>query len=473
MIKSQDLKKYHLPDGPGVYFFKKKKNILYVGKATSIKDRVKSYFSSDLIQTRGPLIVDMVFQAEKIDYIETNSVLEALILEANLIKKYQPKYNTKEKDDKSFNYIVITREDFPRVMIERGKDLFQHEGQKKAQVQVLGFPRSEARPDHSPDQFSGLLQEMFGPFTDGAALKIALKIIRKIFPFRDKCEPLSGRSCFNRQLGLCPGVCDGTINKKDYGKIIKKIVLLLSGKIKSLKNKLNREMKEFSKIQRFEDAKKIRDQIYALEHIQDVALIKGDEAGQKKAQVQVLGSPLLLRNKYRPDHSPDQFSDRPYRIEAYDVAHLSGTNNVGVMVVMENGELKKSDYRKFIIRNSKGNDIGALKEVLERRLKHPEWPRADLIVVDGGIAQMNAIKVVLEHNRPRHQDDTPSSTNEGDRSKLIATVIAVTKDDKHKPKAIIGDENIINKYKKEILLINNEAHRFAITFHRQKRNITL
>ena len=322
MIKSQELKKYHLPDGPGVYFFKKKKNILYVGKATSIKDRVKSYFSSDLIQTRGPLIVDMVFQAEKIDYIETNSVLEALILEANLIKKYQPKYNTKEKDDKSFNYIVITREDFPRVMIERGKDLFQHEGQKKAQVQVLG-------------------------------------------------------------------------------------------------------------------------------------------------------SPLLLRNKYRPDHSPDQFSDRPYRIEAYDVAHLSGTNNVGVMVVMENGELKKSDYRKFIIRNSKGNDIGALKEVLERRLKHPEWPRADLIVVDGGIAQMNAIKVVLEHNRPRHQDDTPSSTNEGDRSKLIATVIAVTKDDKHKPKAIIGDQDIIKKFKKEILLINNEAHRFAIAFHRRKRNVIL
>ena len=158
-----------------------------------------------------------------------------------------------------------------------------------------------------------------------------------------------------------------------------------------------------------------------------------------------------------------------FRIEAYDAAHLSGTNNVGVMVVMENGparqlggELKKSDYRKFKIRDTKGDDIGALKEMLERRLKHTEWPMPDMIVVDGGIAHLNAARNTTAPN--------PSLTKEGKRT---ATVVAVTKDNKHKAKAIIGPENLINKYKKEILRINAEAHRFALAFHRKKRSVIL
>ena len=209
MINSQDLKKFELPDAPGVYLFKNKRDVLYVGKATSLQDRVKSYFSNDLIQTRGPLLVDMIYKADKIDFIKTSSVLEAIILEVNLIKKYQPKYNTKEKDNKSFNYVIITKEDFPRVLIVRGREI-------------------ENGLDYK-------IKNKFGPFTNGESLRTILKIIRKIFPFRDKCEPLSGKPCFNKQLGLCPGVCDGSINKEDYLKVIKKIELLLSGKINSLK----------------------------------------------------------------------------------------------------------------------------------------------------------------------------------------------------------------------------------------------
>ena len=110
-MTSQQLKKFKLPDTPGVYLFKKAKNTIYIGKATSIRDRVRSYFSKDLIGARGPLLVDMVFQASKVDFIKTDSVLEALILEADLIKKFQPKYNTKEKSDKSFNYVCITKEE--------------------------------------------------------------------------------------------------------------------------------------------------------------------------------------------------------------------------------------------------------------------------------------------------------------------------------------------------------------------------
>ncbi len=133
-MKNEALKKIKLPDKPGVYFFLKGKEILYIGKATSLKDRVKSYFSKDLIETRGPILVDMVFKADKIDSQVTDSVLEALILEANLIKKYQPKYNTKEKSDKSFNFVVITKEELPKVIIKRGKELKNFAKQKFSQV---------------------------------------------------------------------------------------------------------------------------------------------------------------------------------------------------------------------------------------------------------------------------------------------------------------------------------------------------
>jgi len=421
MLKSQDLKKFKLPDAPGVYLFKNKGNVLYVGKATSLKDRVKSYFSNDLIQTRGPLLVDMIYKADKIDFFETNSVLEAIILEVNLIKKYQPKYNTKEKDNKSFNYVVIIKEDFPRVLIVRGREI-----EKSLPYEI---------------------KDKFGPFTNGESLRTILKIIRKIFPYRDRCQPQSGKplvqrslgvvGCFNKQLGLCPGVCDGSINKKDYSKIVKKIELLLSGKINNLKNSLKKEMSNLAKKNEFEKAKIIRDQIFALEHIQDVALISDSEFNR----------PLT------PSLSNE--GGKTLRIEAYDAAHLSGTNNVGAMVVMEDGEFKKADYRKFKIRDTKGDDTGALKEMLERRLKHTEWTSPDLIVLDGGIAQLNTAKEVI------------SQKYQGETSILLA---AVTKDDKHKAKAIIGEESVVNKYKKEILLINNEAHRFAIKYHRQSRS---
>jgi len=452
MIKSQALKEYHLPDAPGVYFFKQNKAILYVGKATSLKERVKSYFSNDLISTRGPLLVDMLYKANKIDFIKTDSVLEAIILEANLIKKHQPKYNTKEKDNKSLNYVVITKEAFPRVLIIRGRNI-KKIGREKARTNGLADtcfltredirgPEGEVCPD--------LFNISYGPYTNSTQLKEALKIIRKIFPFRDRCVPLSVKPCFNKQLGLCPGVCDGSISKKEYAGIIRKIKLIFSGKIKSLKIALKKEMAVFSNNQQYEKAGEIKRQIFALEHISDVSLIK---ESSDKPLPQVLGYP----SQTRPDHSSELSLDFPngFRIEAYDVAHLSGTNNVGVMVVRQltDGEsnFKKSDYRKFKIQNSRGNDIGALKEILERRIKHLDWPKADMIVVDGGIAQFNIGKGVVK-NIP---------------------VVAVTKDDRHRAKAIIGDENVIKKYKKEILLINNEAHRFAIAFHRQKRNVIL
>ena len=179
-----NLSKFKLPDSPGVYFFKKGRAVLYIGKATSLRDRVRSYFASDIVSTRGESIARMVNEATSVAHKKTDSVLEALILEANLIKSHQPPYNAISKDNKSFNYVVITKEDFPRVMTMRGRELGE----------------LNLKPNTSN------LKAVFGPFPQGSVLREALKIVRKIFPFSDNCRPNQGKSCFNAQIGLCPGV---------------------------------------------------------------------------------------------------------------------------------------------------------------------------------------------------------------------------------------------------------------------------
>jgi excinuclease ABC subunit C len=407
-MRLEDLKAKKLPDSPGVYFFiGKDGEILYVGKATSLRDRVRSYFSDDIIHTRGALIVDMVTQAAEVDYITTDSVLEAVIVEANEIKKHQPRGNSREKDDKSFNYVVITAEEFPKVLLVRGKDLQEY------------FPKKE-------------IKYVFGPYPHGLILREGLKIIRKIFPFRDaKCQPHQGRPCFNRQIGLCPGVCTGEMSKKDYQKTILNLKLFFEGKKHDLLKQLEKQMREYAKAQEFEKAGEVKKTIFALTHIQDITLIRAEK-----------------REAVGGTETKSFF-----RIEAYDIAHMSGKNTGGVMVVLEDKHIKKTDYRMFKIRRTEGvNDIAGLKEVIDRRLNHHEWTYPNLIVVDGGMAQLNAAKEVLKLRG------------------FDIGVAAVTKNERHKPVKIVGDENVIKKYQKEILLVNSEAHRFAIKYHRKMRS---
>ncbi|MCX6754366.1 MAG: hypothetical protein NTU81_00865 [Candidatus Nomurabacteria bacterium] len=429
MMNSQQLKNIKLPKAPGVYFFYKGKDILYIGKATSLADRVKSYFGKDLIVTRGPMLLDMVTIATSIKWKETDSVLEALILEANLIKKYQPKYNTKEKDNKSFNYVCITKDQIPKVLVIRGRYL------KKENYQVV-----------------------YGPFPNGLQLRDAMKIIRRIFPFIDEQSSKKNNKEFYKQLGLVPfvesqsfrspticgsGGCtsktwdDSTKNKfsaasLEYKNNIKNLKLFFEGKKKSVIINFKKEMVAAAKKKEFEKAGEIKKRIFALEHINDVALLREEMFG---------------------NYIPENNDTLKFRIEAYDIAHMGGSSMVGVMTVIENGELEKGEYKKFIIKTqTKSNDTGALEEVLSRRLRHIEWGLPNLIVMDGSVAQVNVAKAVLD----RYQFKIP--------------VVSVVKDDKHKAKAIMGDEVLIKKYKKEILLINTEAHRFAIAFHKLKRN---
>ncbi len=411
-----------IPDKPGVYFFlgppkrseggKKGKNILYIGKATSLRDRVKSYFGKDLIQTRGPILLDMVWSADRIDYQITDSVLEAIILEANLIKKYQPKYNTKEKSDKSFNYVCITKESLPKVLIVRGSNV-KHR----------------------------VFNKIYGPYTSGSQLREAIKIIRKIFPFLD--DKSKNYLEFYRQINLVPDLGD----RKLYLQNIRNIKLFFSGKKKQILKNLKKEMRSYAKMHEFEKAGEIKRQIFALQHINDVALLKQDTEASLNFSSLRTAKPNASLGKIQRSFS---------RIEAYDIAHMGGKNMVGVMTVVEDGEVAKHEYKKFKIRTQGGaNDTGALREVLERRLKHTEWTHPNLIVVDGGVAQMNVAQNTLKA--------LP-------RTDLSISVVAVVKNEKHKPKAILGNEVIVRKYKQQILLANSEAHRFAITYHKKMRN---
>src|SRR3989338_6187883 len=435
-------KKLNIPDKPGVYFFIKNKQILYIGKATSLRDRIKSYFGKDLIGTRGPILVDMVFNADKINWQVSDSVLEAIILEDNLIKKHQPKYNTKEKSDKSFNYVCVTREKLPKVIVIRGKNL----NQKQQNLHARGsHPEGEGR---SAGNFVVSGDSVFGPFTSSSQLREAIKIIRRIFPFLD--EKSKNYMEFYKQINLVPDLND----RKMYLQNIRNIKLFFSGKKKQILLNLKKDMKEYVKKYEFEKAGEIKRQIFALQHINDIALIKNSGQYVLEGTLGRSGDDGQ-RNFSGEFWSGDSENILPAvsRIEAYDIAHMGGKNMVGVMTVVEDGELIKSEYKKFKIRTqNNANDTGALSEVLERRLAHREWPFPSLIVVDGSTAQINSAQVILS------------------RLKLGIPVVSVVKDERHKPKAIMGNEEFAVKYKREILFANSEAHRFAIAYHKKMRN---
>lgn len=406
-MSKEEIQKLEIPDSPGVYFFlSADKGILYIGKATSLRSRIRSYFTDDIREKRSEIIENMVIEAKSVEWTETDSVLEAMIMEVNLIRTHKPRYNTRSKDDKSYNHLIITNEDFPRVLIVRGKDITEKFEEKE-------------------------IKYIFGPFPSGSLFKEALKIVRKIFRFYDTRRPLDeikskmgrGKIDFNRQIGLYPD----EENKEVYNRTIRHIKLFFEGKKKQLMKELERDMMRAAKEERFEEAGRIKKQLFALQHIQDIALIKKDTK--------------LYRD------------DRQMRIEAYDVAHLEGEEMVGVMTVIEHGEIQKGEYRKFKINSfDKANDTGALTEMIDRRLGHDEWPLPQLIVMDGGKAQVNAAEKILKTYG------------------IMIPVVGVVKNDRHMPERIIGPRESIKDREDEILLANSEAHRFAIQYHREKRS---
>jgi excinuclease ABC subunit C len=457
-----------LPSSPGVYKMKNAEGeIIYIGKATSLQDRVSSYFS-------GPhdnRIEQMVGEIADIDYEVTPTVIEALILEANLIGKYQPKYNIKLKDNKSFLYLGITKEAFPRLILLRGAELQTKKNKTSPNPSLLRRGGSTSLP-LTKGETEGV-KRFFGPYTSASSLRAALDIIRKIFPYRS-CETLPKRPCLYYQIGRCPAPCVGKISKQEYNYAIRQIILFFEGKKNKIIKNLETKMKRLAEEEKFEEANQIKKQIFALEHIRDVAVISRDDANIPPAPfTKGERNNNTFVGERKGHHESVNWINVFGRIEGYDISNTSGEEAVGSMVVFEDGKPKKSDYRKFKIKTIEGsNDVGMLKEVLSRRFSHLAaktdaplikggrgdlWPQPDLILIDGGRGQVNAAEEILKGY------------------KLNIPVVGIAKGiDRKKDEFILEKfssrtpelERITANYANILKQVRNEAHRFAITFHR-------
>ncbi len=385
-----------LPKTSGVYAFYNGKEILYIGKAANIRERVKNHFPSRSEGERRTNVLRT--QTKEIGYIPTNSEIEALLLEAKLIKKHQPKFNIVWRDDKNYFYIAVTKEDYPRVFLT-------HQLKEKA--------------------------EYIGPFTEGVALKRTLTYLRRAFPYYTaKSHPKYG--CLWCSLKLCPGP---NPQKSEYQKNIKNLIGILKGNSRKVLKDLKREMQKSSKRQEYEKAAKIRDKITSLKKV--------------ISHARIFEQPWLGEK--------DKSSSLPFAaarvIEAYDVSNIQGKEATGSMVTFRNGKPDKNFYRRFKIKIAgKPNDVAMIKEILKRRLKHQEWPLPDMILIDGGKPQLNAAKSVV-------------------KNKVKVMAIA-----KRKNELFLGDVRkpiLLKTMPREIfnliLQLRDEAHRFAVSYHRKLR----
>ena len=549
-----------LPDKPGVYLMKNSLGeIIYVGKAKILKNRVRQYFQNS--KNHSEKVRAMVKNIAEFEYIVTDSEMEALILECNLIKKHSPRYNIALKDDKFYPFIKITiKEDFPRVFITRN---FAKDGSK-----------------------------YFGPYTNSYAVHETMNLIQKIFPIRTcRMNIVSGetnvRPCLNYHIKKCNAPCGGYISKEEYGEMIKEVMGILSGTDKTLINKLKEEMQEYSMNLEFEKAAQIRDKIMAMEalvekqkifkvkdtdedfinmyrddkdaciqifffrdgkvmgrehfiiqntelesdetilsqfvvnfysgtvqipknifisNIDDTSVleeflsvkreskvfIKVPQKGDKKKMLNLVYENAeltlkqfkdkILKEKEKNKSALEELRDClgldeiPFRIEAYDISNIQGVDSVGTMIVFEEGKAKNSNYRKFRIKTVKGaDDYNSMREILRRRFerglkeikeiqerglelskgKFHNFP--DLIMMDGGKGQINvALEVLCELG-------------------ININVCGLVKDDKHRTRGIIyNNEEIMIDRKSELMKlitrIQDEVHRFAITYHRVLRD---
>lgn len=402
----------NFPNAPGVYLFKDKKGeIIYIGKSANLKARISSYFRAGEIYS--PLKKALLENTAEIDYKTAPSEIEALILESRLIKKYQPKYNVLLKDNSQYFYIALTKENFPRLLIT-----------------------------HQPDKIKNA-GSILGPFTEGASLKAALKILRKIFPFRT-CKNPANKPCLHYELGLCPA---HFADKKSYAKNLKNLFLILRGKKTDLIKTLKKEMALLSKKQLYEEAERVKQKLFYLQNVFNHEKVIKEEFAKTGSDWQK--TEKALQSLFPP--KAERTSKKINRIEGYDVSSIGEKMAVGAMSVFVNGKPAKSEYRKFKIKTAGlKDDISRLKEIIERRLKRKEWNYPDLILIDGGKAQLNILLRVLKFFKLEN--------------KIIAAALA-----KKEEKLYLADGRILLLKQNPDLYpflanLRNEAHRFAKDF---------
>ncbi len=402
------------PHRAGIYIFKNTKNKpLYIGKALDLKNRVGSY-----LKTKDQRMRKMVELAQSLKFIPTQSEIEALILESQMVKRYRTQFNIMLRDDKQYFFVGFTKNDMPRIYLT-----------------------------HQPDS-----NKCIGPFTDGNALKITLRFLRSIFPYCT-CKQTHHNYCLNYHIGKCLGFCclkseASNKNKKTYANNTKAIEKILSGKKNSFVKELKKEAGNVAKRGNFKKAIELHSKIEKLERIfKNARIIRSSEI--MKSYRSGLESLLKLQKPI-------------IRIEGYDVSNIQGAHATGSMVTFIHGQPDKNFYRKFKIHTKQTpDDTAMLREILERRFRHEEWPFPDLILIDGGKGQVNAARAAISKSKFLISKQIP--------------IIALTKNKKH-----IGEKIYISgrKYpifltklspadKNLLLSINSEAHRFAIGYYRK------
>jgi excinuclease ABC subunit C len=358
------------PSEPGVYsFFGANDEILYVGKAKNLKNRLRTYTQ---VKQLEPRIKKLVNAASRVKFEILDSELEALLIEAELVRVHQPFFNIRLKDDKSPIYLVITTDEtYPIVLRKRKTDLIK----EKPQGTILG------------------------PFQSGFSLNEVLKIARRIFPWC--ADPSGGRPCFYYHLDLCPGACVGEISPTEYRENINELILFLRGKKKDVLRDLTAKMRATSDAQQFEKAQEFKIKI---QHIQEVTkkhyrlapdlVLPGFGLSQAQRGLTELQKILQTYTNFPR-------TAKLKRIEGYDVSNINGKNAAVSMVVSVNGQATNQEYRLFNIRTlDTPNDYQMLQEVLQRRQNHPEWTKPDLVMIDGGKGQVRAALKVWQWDTP-------------------------------------------------------------------------
>lgn len=541
-----------VPEQPGCYlYYDATGEIIYVGKAKNLKRRVYSYFHK---QHESPKTNILVSQIEKLEYIITDSEVEALILESHLIKKHKPKYNILLKDDKKYPYFLITDEDFPRIQVVRKKNL-------------------------NPDK-----GRFYGPYTDVGAMYATLEFLKKLFPLKQcKAPKFSNRPCLYYHIGKCLAPCQGKVTPEEYQKLIHQVELFLSGKQTELLKQIQEQMQKYAETEQFEKAAKMRDSYLDLQKTLErqkvvyentklnediIAVLYEDgilaivimmiregrlidkkdftyfvdnidkteyfetffrdyytglklefpdriiskdleEVGQKSLYEDWLkiisGKKVTInyaKSKYKEIYElalknatnllenaklkkmaqiRDDFNEVgsylaeklhltnfPNRIECYDISHIQGTNTVASMVVFQNGLPKKTAYRKFKVRSTEGkpDDFLSMKEVLSRRLSRlgePKWEKPDLIIIDGGKGQLSSVMQIVEGMGIKVGKGGIDFVSLAKREEEVFLP--------HQSESILlpRDSNALYLIQR----IRDEAHRFAITFHRDLRSKNL
>lgn len=350
MTDSLSKKLADLPPQPGVYFHKDAKGrIIYVGKAASLRNRVRQYFQKSRVRDvkTDALVADIV----DTDWMVVESEIEALFLEAEMVRRYMPRYNILLRDDKSLTYIRIDYDsDFPTVTTTR-------------------------RPLDDGARY-------FGPYLSASSVRQALKALRRVFPFATKRSIGQKRVTLHYHLGLDPGLEEGRTSLADYRANLRKLIAVIQGKRKSIERQLEKEMKQQAKAQDFEAAAKTRNQLFVLQNL-NKQVIFSDKEFLDISKDHALGElvELLGLEKF------------PRRIEGYDISHMQGTDVVASMVVFTNGVSDKGEYRKFKTKKDHNNDFYNMHETIRRRLSEKNrkaWGMPSLFLIDGGKGQLDA-----------------------------------------------------------------------------------